>query len=110
MTNSTINCNLTVEANNGNSFRFGAKQLHRILNSLTHNAEVINRAGVLILTQLMSYRLIKLYDLKCLIYRTLKQLSYKQIAHRYYEEQLAWSFEWAFYFILIWFKGDEISE
>ncbi|XIF20567.1 MAG: hypothetical protein AJITA_01343 [Acetilactobacillus jinshanensis] len=89
MTNSTLNCNLKVEVKNGNSFRFGAKQLHQILDSLTHNAEIINRAGVLILAQLTSYRLIKLYDLKCLIYRTLKQLSYKRIAHRYYEEQLA---------------------
>ena len=89
MADSTINCSLTVEADDGNRVRFGAKQLHRILNSFTNNAEVINRSGVLILTQLMPYRLIKLRDLKCLIYRTLKQLSYKQIAHRYYESQLA---------------------
>ncbi len=89
LTNPILNCDLTVEAPNGAEIHFTVNQLRQILDSLTDNTKVVNRSGVLIMTQLMSYKSIKIHDLKCIIYRTLEQLSYTRIAHQYYEKQLA---------------------
>ena len=88
MTDSVFNCRFVTVVDHKTQIRFDKNKLYQILNSLTNNPRVINRAGVLILVQLASYRLIKLRELKWIIYQTLRQLSYRQLADLYYQRQL----------------------
>lgn len=87
--NPMANYHLTVRDPDGKRKRFGAKRLEKVLRPLTSDPETINRAEILILTQLHNYKSIKRYDLKCLIYRTLKQLNYFKLAQEYHKTYLS---------------------
>ena len=89
VTNSVVNCHLVVRDQHGNQVLFNACRLHQILGKLTNDSSVINRAGTLILVQLKPYKLMKLYDVKCVIYRTLKRLNYRRLAREYFRKKLA---------------------
>lgn len=88
MTDSVFDHHSVVVVDDKARIRFNEKKLYQILSSLTNNPRIIDRAGVLILVQLASYRLIKLRELKWIIYQTLSQLSYRQLANQYYQERL----------------------
>ncbi|UQS87145.1 hypothetical protein MOO44_02995 [Nicoliella spurrieriana] len=86
---SITDAKLRVIKNDGTLIEFHPDQLRAALSEFTNNPDVIKRSEVLILTQLLSYSEIKQFDLKCIVYRTLRQLRYSKVANQYYRKKLA---------------------
>ncbi|WP_105956575.1 hypothetical protein [Apilactobacillus quenuiae] len=80
---------LDIQLNDGKIIEFMPDMIHNALLSLTNNQEIVYRTERLILVQLASYNLIKLHELRMIIYRTLDQLRYHKIASKYYHEELS---------------------
>ncbi|MBW1604886.1 hypothetical protein [Lactobacillus sp. Sy-1] len=86
---SITNAKLKVVQNDGTVIEFHPEQLRTTLSEFTDNPEVIRRSEMLIFAQLLSYTEIKQFDLKCIVYRTLRQLRYSKVANQYYRKKLA---------------------
>ncbi|MEJ6400088.1 hypothetical protein [Nicoliella lavandulae] len=86
---SITDAKLKVVQNDGSAVEFHPDQLRATLYEFTDNPDVVKRSEILIFAQLLSYSTIKLFDLKCIIYRTLRQLRYSKIANQYYRKMLS---------------------
>lgn len=80
---------LNIQLNDGQIIEFMPEMVHSDLSALTSNQEIIHRTERLILVQLSSYTIIKLHELQMIIYKTLNQLRYHQIASQYYNAELS---------------------
>ncbi|UQS84542.1 hypothetical protein MOO46_04635 [Apilactobacillus apisilvae] len=80
---------LDIKLNSGKIITFLPNMLHDDLLSLTDNQEIVYRTERLILVQLSSYKIIKIHELRMIIYRTLDQLRYHKIASKYYNKKLS---------------------
>lgn len=80
---------LNIQLSDGKIIEFMPEMVHSDLSALTNNQEIIQRTERLILVQLSSYTIIKLRELQMIIYKTLNQLRYHQIASQYYNAELS---------------------
>ncbi|MHA8110566.1 hypothetical protein ACYATP_03530 [Lactobacillaceae bacterium Melli_B4] len=86
---SITDAKLKVVNNDGTVIEFHPDQLRDTLHEFTDNPDVIKRSEILIFAQLLSYTKINQFDLKCIVYRTLRQLRYLKVANQYYRKMLA---------------------
>ncbi|MHA8138534.1 hypothetical protein ACYATM_05805 [Lactobacillaceae bacterium Scapto_B20] len=86
---SITDAKLKVINNDGSTIEFHPDQLRATLHEFTDNPDVIKRSEMLIFAQLLSYTKIDRFDLKCIVYRTLRQLRYSKVANQYYRKMLA---------------------